>query len=149
MATTPTPSQFRAFHAPRFDDEVKYPDTSVTTWLTMATRLVSEDRWGDSWSIGVFLYTAHQLSLGALMEQEAAMGGVQGMRTGAISSESGDGVSVSFDNSATNMDGGGHFNQTMYGKQYLQLARLHGAGPVQVGADNMGSAGSAWPGVVY
>lgn len=136
-----------------FSDSNTYPDWMVQFWLDAADMFTNEQRWGDARPFGICLYVAHFISVDALMAQEVALGGVGGLRSGAISSESGDKVSVTYDLTGTAEEGGGHWNQTVWGKRYIHMARLMGMGGLQVGVpgDDCGGAsafqgGAAWTG---
>lgn len=144
--TTVTPADLRNLY-PEFTSTV-YPDPLVSAWITNATGLVNEDRWGDSYTLGVCLVTAHFLAMGRIAGQEAANGGAPGMRPGAISSEGGDSVNVSFDLTSTALKDAGMWNATAYGRQYITLARMMGAGPMQVNTSDDGGtiASAAWAG---
>jgi hypothetical protein len=146
--STITIADFRAT-IPSMADSARYPDPSVQMWLDNADRLVSAERWGSSFQMGACLFVAHFLTSMALSDSEAAAGGIAGIRAGAITSESGDSVSVSFDASSAMEDSAGHWNATSFGRQYLRFARMFGAGPVQVGAPAVGAdlaQTGAWPG---
>jgi hypothetical protein len=80
------------------------------------------------------MFAAHQIVLEKQALDAARTGGDPGTKIGIISSKSVNGVSVSFDNSAVNdIKGGGYYNQTIYGKRFYQLAKIRGAGPIQIG----------------
>jgi hypothetical protein len=149
--STITIAEFRVT-IPSMADSARFPDPSVQMWLDNADRLVNAERWGDNFRMGACLMAAHFLTSMALSDEEAAAGGIAGLRAGAIVSESGDSVSVSFDGSSAMEDSAGHWNMTTFGKQYLRFARMFGAGPVQVGAPSPGvdlSQSGAWPGFYY
>ncbi len=149
---TVTPDEFRASLS-AFADPTYYPDGDVQFWLTIAGNLVNPDRWGDLAPFGVMLATAHYLTMAGLSRMEAEAGGIGGLRAGPIASEHGDKVGVSFDTQSAVEEGAGHWNMTTWGKQYIALARLHGAGPVQIGVPAVGDipayTGSGWPGFIY
>lgn len=136
---------------PMFADSNTFDDPTLQFWLDLGDKLHNADRWGDLLATGIQLFAAHYISVDAVMAKEAARGAPVGLRGGAIVSESGDSVSISFDNSGTNEDGAGHWNQTVWGKRYYRLMRLVGAGPVQVGAETGGVnvSSSAWAGPPY
>lgn len=141
-----TLDQFRAA-VPAMADVYRFPDPSIQIWLDAADARMNADRWGDLYTVGACMFAAHFVSGDTLMLKEGTRGGAPGLRSGAITSESGDSVSVSFDTSGTNIDGDGHWNQTIYGKRFKELSRLVGAGPVQVGQDATGViASAAWYG---
>lgn len=142
-----TIEQFRQA-MPGFSDSAVFDDPSLQLWLDAADKLHHEERWGDLLTLGKQLFVAHYITVDALMAKEAGMGGIGGLRSGAITSEGGDSVNVSFDVSGTTEVDAGHWNQTVWGKRYIRLARLVGAGPVHVGAGSGGDnvSASAWAG---
>lgn len=133
-----TPTDFRAIF-PEFGATI-YPDSLVTFWLSVAANLVDPTRWGALTNQGTALLTAHYLVLAneasQLSSAQAAasgagsLGGVVGPET----SKSVDGVSVTQDIGSVTIEGGGNFNRTQYGVQYVQLARMMGAGGMQINA---------------
>lgn len=126
-----TIEQFRR-DFPEFTDASVYPDAQVQFWMTLAKRLVNETRWGDLTSQGIELATAHYLVLARRNQRVAEKGGIAGGQVGPESSKSVDKVSVSYDTAAARLDGGGAWNLTTYGIQYLNLCRLFGAGGLQL-----------------
>jgi len=126
-----TPNTFRqAF--PEFASTSDYRDGQITFWMTLAGNLLNADRWGDMLDLGTMLYVAHHLALGTRDQQTAQAGGVPGMVNGPQSAKAVDKVSASYDTGAVALEGGGFWNSTMYGIQFLQLARYAGAGGVQM-----------------
>ena len=117
---------------PEFADETKYPDSLVDFWLTVSVSLVNPDRWGVLTDQGIELCTAHHLVLSARDEQVASIGGIPGQMTGPQSSKAVDKVSASYDTGAATIDDGGFWNLTTYGVRYLTLAKLMGAGGMQL-----------------
>jgi hypothetical protein len=128
---TVTPAQLRS-DFPEFNDPTRYPDSLVQTWLTVAASLVNADRWVELTSIGIELVTAHHLVLSVRDQTAAAVGGAPGIMTGPTSAKAVDKVSTSYDTSAAAIDGGGFWNLTSYGVRYLTLARMFGAGGLQI-----------------
>lgn len=122
-----------------------YEDPMVEFWLDVAEKVHDPLRWKTLLEKGICLYAAHHLVGDALANKEAERGGIGGLRSGMITSESGDSVSVSYDvSSVTEGESAGHFNSTVYGRRWYHLARLFGAGALVVGTG--GGAGNAWPG---
>ncbi|GAA7770968.1 hypothetical protein RN01_29820 [Cupriavidus sp. SHE] len=126
-----TPEQFR-LDFPEFADDTKYTDASVEFWLTVSESLVNPCRWGVLTDQGIELCTAHHLVLAARDEATAAIGGTPGQVTGPQSSKAVDKVSASYDTGAATIDDAGMWNLTTYGVRYLTLARLMGAGGMQL-----------------
>lgn len=128
---TVTVSSFRA-DFPAFTDTAVYPDAAVTFWLGLASKSLSPDKWGDLLDYGTELFIAHNLVLEAQANKAAAIGGVPGLASGLTSSKAVDKVSVSYDTTSAAIDGAGNWNLTTYGQRYIQLARLVGAGGIQL-----------------
>ncbi|WP_288074666.1 DUF4054 domain-containing protein [Pseudomonas sp.] len=117
---------------PEFSDTTKYPTSSIDTWLMMAGLLLPPDRWEDLLDRGTGLYVAHHLVLAALDQEAAAAGATPGQVKGVQTSKAVDKVSVGYDTAAVTLQDGGFFNMTRYGVQFLQLARMVGAGGIQL-----------------
>lgn len=128
---TVTVSSFR-IDFPAFTDTAAYPDASVAFWLGLASKSLSPDRWGELLDYGTELFVAHNLALDAQANKAAAAGGVPGVASGLTSSKTVDKVSVSYDTASAAIEGAGNWNLTTYGQRYVQLARLVGAGGVQL-----------------
>lgn len=118
---------------PEFSDVADYPDTNIQYWLDFEKLMFNEARWGDLMPKGVMLFAAHNLSLQRGRIQAAASGRAPGAATGVLSSKSVSKVSASYDVGVAAEEGAGVYNLTVYGQQYIHLARLIGAGPVQIG----------------
>jgi hypothetical protein len=142
---------------PEFNDNNVYPDPVVDMWLAFAGELLapSLNRWGGltsaTYTMGINLMTAHELVLARQAQAAAANGAAPGMQSGPINNKSVDKVSVGYDTAATIEEGAGHWNLTTYGSRFLRLAKMMGAGPIQVGiggwpfSDPLSSI-NAWPG---
>jgi hypothetical protein len=128
---TVTPAQLRS-DFPEFNDTVRYPDSLVQTWLTVAASLVNASRWMELTNIGIELVTAHHLVLSVRDETAAAVGGAPGTMTGPTASKSVDKVSVSYDTASATIEGAGFWNMTSYGVRYISMARMFGAGGLQI-----------------
>ena len=130
--------QFRS-DFPEFANEVSYPDSSVLMFLNLAAVLLANQcRWASLLTIGTELVTAHYLVLQARDLAAAAAGGVPGTPTGLQTAKSVGDVSVSYDYSRTTMEGAGFWNLTTYGQRFWQMARMIGAGGLQVSGCNWG-----------
>ena len=123
---TVTVAQFRqGFTA--FQNPDIYPDAMVKFWLTLGYVLCSPEVWNeDLVDAGAQLYAEHNCVLEAQAARVAKAGGIPTGGTGAISSKSGDGLSVSFDTAKAAMDGWGPLNLTNYGTRLAQLAEIVG-----------------------
>ena len=128
---TVTPAQLRT-DFPEFNDPTRYPDSLIQTWLTVAQSLVNPNRWVELTNIGIELVTAHHLVLSVRDQTASAVGGVPGVMTGPTSAKAVDKVSTSYDTNAAALDGAGMWNLTSYGARYLSLARMFGAGGLQI-----------------
>lgn len=117
---------------PEFADATAYPDAAVNFQINLATLRMPEDRWQDLLPYGIELFTAHYLAVARKNIQTASAGGVPGGGMGVVNSKTVDKVSVSYDTALASLEGGGHWNLTSYGVQYLQLARMIGAGGIQL-----------------
>jgi hypothetical protein len=124
-------AQFR-LDFPEFADVVKYPDGMLTTWSAIAEKLLIASRWADLLTIGVMLYTAHQLVLARGNSNQSAAGGIPGSGTGLKSSKSVGGVSVSYDTSSVIEQDAGFYNLTTYGQQFYRLMMVVGMGGYQL-----------------
>jgi hypothetical protein len=126
-----TPDQFRA-DFPEFANTTKYPDSMVNLWLKVSTSLVNSARWEELTDIGIELLTAHHLTIASRDATAGAAGGSGGGISGPVASKSVDKVSVSYNTAATMYEGEAFFNMTGYGIRYLSMARMFGAGGVQL-----------------
>lgn len=146
MAITVTVDSLRT-DLPEFADPTAYPDSGITFWLSWAGILLNAQRWGRSLDLGALMFVAHHLVLERQAQKAAANGAVPGTGIGVINNKSVDKVSVGYDTSAVIDPKDGHWNMTTYGLRFIQMVKMFGAGPVQVG---IGCApplsGPAWPG---
>lgn len=126
-----TPTQFRS-DFPEFSDPTKYSDTLIQMWLTVAASLVNSCRWMELTNIGIELVTAHHLVMAFKDETAAASGGAPGTIQGPTASKSIDKVSVSYDTSSAMLSDAGFWALSSYGLRYLSLARMMGAGGLQI-----------------
>ncbi len=133
MAVTITIADFRT-NFPEFADVAKYPNAWLTFWLSLATLLLNEDRWGEVVNFGAQLYMAHNLVLERQAVTTAAAGGIPGIATGRLNSKSVDKVSAGYDTTSVTEEFGGNWNLTTYGMRLYRLMQQFGAGPVQIGA---------------
>lgn len=130
---TVTVSSFRGAF-PVFGDASKYTSTEISFWLDLASKLVSQERWSTLYDAGVQLFVAHNLAIDAGATLNAKLGKAPGQVEGAVTSGSVDKVSYSRDPGSAMDPSNGHWNLTTFGLRYIRLARMLGAGPVQVGA---------------
>ncbi|TJZ75585.1 DUF4054 domain-containing protein [Chitiniphilus eburneus] len=123
--------QFRT-DFPEFANTSTYPTATVDFWLSLAEKMLPPDRWCDLWGHGLELFTAHHLALGAANQRAAAVGGIPGQVKGPATSKAVDKVSAGYDSGAVTLTDGGFWNLTTYGIEFLQLARMVGAGGIQL-----------------
>lgn len=124
-------TQFRT-DFPEFTDAVKYPDSQLTFWATVAENQINQNRWGTLYTQGVELYVAHEVTLAAQNVKTASVGGTPGLAGGVPSNKTVGSVSVGYDSALNSEKDAGYWNLTNYGKQFIHLARLFGAGCVQL-----------------
>lgn len=124
-------ASFRATF-PEFADTTRFPNAQVDMWLGVGARLLRPERWLDLIDHGLGLFTAHHISMWRTAMDESDASGPIGVSTGAVGAESVDKVSVTYDNSTSLEEGAGHWNLTVYGKQFVRLSRMAGMGGVQV-----------------
>jgi hypothetical protein len=132
MSITMDISAFRlAF--PEFADEVRYPDAMITFWSSAGLLLLNETRWGDLLTHGLWLYVAHNITLGSADMAAGDSGVAPGRGVGGVMSSKGvDGVSVGYDTSSMTLEGAGNYNTTKYGREFWQLAMIVGMGGQQL-----------------
>lgn len=117
---------------PEFASPEKYPDSLLTFWGGVAELQVRECVWKRMQPVGVELYVAHVITLEAQNSQAAQVGGAPGMSGGVASSKTVDRASITFDAANTAEKDAGWWNLTNYGKQFIRLARIFGAGAIQL-----------------
>jgi Protein of unknown function (DUF4054) len=125
------PNKFR-LDFPEFDNATVYPNTFLLFWSTVAAQLIDANRWASLYTQGVELFVAHNVALQQAGIATAANGGIPGGANGVLSAKTVGNVSINYDNADVMLPNAGHWNQTTYGRQYLQLARLLGSGCVQL-----------------
>lgn len=118
-------AQFR-LDFPEFGNVVTFPDSMLTFWATIGEAQISSTSFGDLYTQAVELFTAHNITLAAGNIKQSQSGGLPGGASGAIASKAVGSVSVSYDNASSMLPDAGHWNQTLYGRQYIQLVRLIG-----------------------
>lgn len=117
---------------PEFADPVAYPSGQITFWATLAEQMVRQCIWKDSWVAGVNLYVAHEITLAAQNAKTASVGGVPGTSGGIANTKTVGSVTVGYDTTSTAEKDAGYWNLTNYGKQFIRLARIFGAGAIQL-----------------
>lgn len=124
-------ADFRA-EFPEFASVTDYPDAMITFWSTLAEKMVVLAVWGELYATGVKLYTAHELVLARRNAQAGVAGGTPGIFTGAASSKSVGGASISYDTTSATEKDAGWWNLTTYGRQFWRLAQMLGMGCIQL-----------------
>jgi hypothetical protein len=124
-------ANFRAAF-PEFADTARYPDEQLNFWSSIAIAQVNSDRWGAQTDTGVMLYVAHEVTLAAQSQASGVIGGTPGGQSGPVNSKTVGSVSVSYDTAQAAEKDAGHWNLTVYGKQFFHLARIFGAGVIQL-----------------
>jgi|WetSurMetagenome_2_1015567.scaffolds.fasta_scaffold218219_2 hypothetical protein len=141
-----TNNQFRVDY-PEFAGTTVYTNSQLTYYFNLAYQLLNASRWGQTLDVGAELFVAHHITMEARSMAESANGGMPGQDPGLVASKSVDKVSVSFDTGAIAEKDGGHWNQTLYGRRFLRLVRMFGAGPIQLGMGYQPpNTGLAWSG---
>jgi hypothetical protein len=117
---------------PEFTDTTAYPNPVIEFWAALAEKQVLATVWGDLVTQGVKLYVAHEITLAAQNKKAASTGGVPGSSGGIANSKTVGSVSVGYDSTSTSEKDAGYWNLTNYGKQFIRLARIFGAGAYQL-----------------
>jgi hypothetical protein len=137
---------------PPFSNTTKFPESEIKFWLDLATKLHNPMRWRNVLDEGIYLFTAHNLSIEFNAKTSACAGQSPGSIVGTVTSGSVDRVSYSRDASSAMDPKNGHWNLSSYGLRWIRLSRMMGAGPVYVGApgpEELSASIGAWPGVIY
>lgn len=115
-----------------FSDTTKYPNALISFWAGLAEKQVLSSVWKDCTQTGVYLYVAHEITLAAQSAHAGKIGGAPGSQGGIASSKTVGSVTVNYDPNTTTEKDAGYWNLTNYGKQFIRLARIFGAGAVQL-----------------
>lgn len=118
---------------PEFKDTAAYPTEMVTFWADIAELQVLQKIWGGMWQKGVFLYVAHEITLARQNAKIGNNGGMPGTSGGVANTKTVGTVTVGYDSQATSEKDAGYWNLTNYGKQFIRMARIFGAGAIQLG----------------
>ena len=119
---------------PQFQGLDELPDMIVQMYIDFANEVVNIERWGKQWKLGMCLFVAHFCSVYLMSfvenNSEAAAVIAAGQSKGLISSKSVGDVSVSYDFSLAmqNVDTWGQFNLTLFGNQFVSIAKLNSKG---------------------
>jgi Protein of unknown function (DUF4054) len=138
--------QFRADY-PEFGSSTMFPSTQIEYWLNVAYSFLNSDRWGNQLPIGIELYVAHNLSLEAKAQLDAKDNGVPGYSPGLVIAKTVGPVGIKYENKITQEKDSGHWGFTIYGLRFIRMARLMGAGPMQIGLGSVPPfSGMGWNG---
>ena len=126
-------ASFRAAF-PEFADTARYPDAMLDFWAGIGERLMfpQQHRWDTVYDYGLQLFVAHNITLAAQNVAASGSGGVPGSISGPTTSKAVGSVSVSYDAASSIEPNAGHWNLTTYGKMLIHLARMIGAGGIQI-----------------
>lgn len=124
-------SAFRS-NFPEFNDTAKYPNSLIEFWVGLATLLVRPCIWKRSWNQGMSLYVAHELVLARQNENTARLGGAPGQQGGIANTKTVGSATIGYDATTASEKDAGWWNLTNYGKQFIRLARIFGAGAIQL-----------------
>ena len=128
--------EFLAFY-PQFGS-AEIPSVVIDMSLERANAAIQESRWHSNWKIGVMLYTAHMVTMWAKSAANAddprSTIAHKGDATGAMTSKSVGGVSVSYGSTSGDGDlaGFGNLRDTIFGQQLATMAKLVGHGMMVV-----------------
>ena len=138
----------RRFRAdfPEFADTSIYSEGAFNYWSMVATLMLNAPRWGTILFLGTELFIAHNLVLETQAQQTALANGWPGENRGPINNESAGEVSVGYDTANAVEEGAGHWNLTIYGTRFINLVKMIGAGPIQVGPGCGGGDAGIVPG---
>lgn len=146
-----TPTLFRSIFR-EFAEPDTSPDDAITFYIGLATNFLngSESSVGQRWDAtsldyGIGLFVAHHLALSQRAVATAQAGGIPGDVRGPATAKTIDKVSTSYDTKAVTWENEAFWSQTTYGVRLVDLARMFGAGGVQLGADGGGAIGGVWP----
>jgi hypothetical protein len=117
---------------PEFMNTETYPDALILGWSTVAIALVNCRLWRSQTTLGINLYIAHEITLEAQSIAAACIGGTPGGQTGVLNTKTVGSVTAGYDTQQAAEKDSGWWNLTSYGKQFIRLARIFGAGALQL-----------------
>lgn len=118
---------------PEFKSEEVYPTAMIDLWAGVAEQQVLASVWKGMLTTGVQLYVAHEITLAAQNSKISANGGMPGTSGGVANTKTVGTVTVGYDSQSNSEKDAGYWNLTNYGKQFIRLARIFGAGAIQLG----------------
>lgn len=130
---TVTPSSIRQ-NFPAFSDSVKYTDAQMQFWITISSSFIDPCTWLDEnlRDLGTQFFVLHYITIAAEDNKTSAAGGNPGQIKGPYTNKTVDKVSVGYAAALVALEGGGQWNLTKYGVQFLQIARMVGMGGIQM-----------------
>lgn len=117
---------------PEFSDPELYSNAVLDFWSGVAGALVNVDRWAQLYDHGVSLVLAHHLVIADRNRAASEAGGTPGEVKGPLNSRTVDKVTNSWNSGAVSEEKAGFWNSTTYGQQYIRMARMIGAGGLQL-----------------
>jgi hypothetical protein len=129
-------ADFRALF-PEFSDPSAVPDVTIQFNLNLAYASLRPSVWQDRLDAAAAYFTAHYVYMSRIRkaQADAASSGasvIPGQASGVVSSKSVGGVSVSYDTSGGRTEGGGVFNLSTYGQEYLSMLDSVTVGVIQL-----------------
>lgn len=119
---------------PQFNNTEVIPSVVVDAWVKIANASIHKARYHDAWEVAMGLFIAHWLTLfaqGAAQEGDPVQKVINaGLAKGLQTSKSAGDLSVSYDFSSITSDfnGWGTYKLTIYGQQFVTLARIYSIG---------------------
>lgn len=123
---------------PQFQAVEGLNDNIVQMYLDFALDVVNIARWGKQFKLGVCLFTAHFVTLYLMSATPEGADAQEVMNSsqmrGVINSKSVGDVSVSYDFSLaiSDIDKWGNFNLTLFGNQFVSIAKLMSKGGMYI-----------------
>jgi hypothetical protein len=106
----------------------------ITFWSSIGELRLDVERWGDLYTQGLSLFTAHSIVIAKSNVDTEAAGGSAGLGFAdmIITTQSVGGVSYSTNTQLLSYEGAGELNATTYGRQLVELAKIVGMMGVQL-----------------
>lgn len=117
---------------PEFTDTTIYTTESINFWAGVAEQQVRQCAWKKLWTQGVMLYVAHEIVIASQSAKAASVGGAPGQQGGIANTKTVGSMSVGYDSVTSSEKDAGWWNMTNYGKQFIRLSRIVGAGVTQL-----------------
>jgi hypothetical protein len=146
-----TPELFRSIFR-EFAEPDTAPDDAIDFYIGLAQNFLNGSnssvgqRWdASSLDYGIGLFVAHHIALSQRAVATAQAGGIPGDVRGPATAKAIDKVSTSYDTKAVTWENEAFWSQTTYGIRLIDLARMFGAGGVQLGVCGGGISNGTWP----